>query len=369
MTSQFHIVTAIKPEAKLADLLSQTPMWDAEFSDRPVGRDGLKFNSAGVCHDGLQFDVDEHGWERMLGDVGAPTSYFSDRSSTLKAMALAEHVGGDDLGRAPKLILRDNKLFSISRGDLINLPVTEILTAIREELGTEGESLTVARIDRDAGRLEVDLVSPTKAIQVRRGDIVRAGIHILHDRYGKQATVIEAYIYRLLCLNGMTRRECPAYGGVARTRRLPVGYPKGRELQLNQVRCLTRQHWNGLQSQLEEMRASSDRAVHVEELLARSIQRARISARTMMPRLLAAWELEGSENTYFGAVNALTRVATHDRELSRRQRRMLAALGGLLAFSRVHLCPRCYSVLTGDSGGTEDVAANALQLDAPRASP
>jgi hypothetical protein len=72
----------------------------------------------------------------------------------------------------------------------------------------------------------------------------------------------------------------------------------------------------------------------------------------MMPRLLEAWRVEGEENTHYGAVNALTRVATHDLDLSERQRRVLAALAGILAFSEVHLCPRCFSVLgTAVAGG------------------
>jgi hypothetical protein len=76
----------------------------------------------------------------------------------------------------------------------------------------------------------------------------------------------------------------------------------------------------------------------------------------MMPRLLAAWRVEGSETTHYGAVNALTRVGTHDQELSDRQRRVLASLGGLLAFSNVHICPRCFSVLGTASDEAEEAA-------------
>jgi hypothetical protein len=71
----------------------------------------------------------------------------------------------------------------------------------------------------------------------------------------------------------------------------------------------------------------------------------------MMPRLLAAWRTEGEENSHYGAVNALTRVATHDLDLSERQRRVLASLAGILAFSEVHVCPRCFSVLGSSLAG------------------
>ena len=65
-----------------------------------------------------------------------------------------------------------------------------------------------------------------------------------------------------------------------------------------------------------------------------------------MDRLLRAWRDEGAEDTYYAAVNALTWVASHDSELSNRQRRVLSLLGGMLAFSGVHICPRCFSVLS-----------------------
>jgi len=43
-------------------------------------------------------------------------------------------------------------------------------------------------------------------------------------------------------------------------------------------------------------------------------------------------------------------VATHDPELSPRQRRVLSLLGGLLAFSGVHICDHCFSVLSAPTG-------------------
>ena len=81
-----------------------------------------------------------------------------------------------------------------------------------------------------------------------------------------------------------------------------------------------------------------------------------MSPNRLMPRLVAAWKQEGAEDTHYGAVNAITRVATHDPELSRRQRRMLTLLGGLLAFSNVHICEKCFTVMTTRSEADEPVS-------------
>lgn len=50
----------------------------------------------------------------------------------------------------------------------------------------------------------------------------------------------------------------------------------------------------------------------------------------------------------FAAVNTITYVATHQQDLSFRQRQTLARLGGLLAFQRVHVCPRCHNAVVGN---------------------
>jgi hypothetical protein len=84
--------------------------------------------------------------------------------------------------------------------------------------------------------------------------------------------------------------------------------------------------------------------VDVESVFDRWLSRARLS-RQLRVRLMQAWRDEGAESTQYGAVNAITRVATHDAALSRRQRQMLASLGGLLAFSELHICSQCFSVL------------------------
>jgi hypothetical protein len=227
---------------------------------------------------------------------------------------------------------------------------------VAESLGNSADGLTVSRIDETDGRLELDLVSGVKALEIRRGDVVTAGLHIEHSRYGGQATQIQSFVYRLVCGNGMMRRECVSSEGIVRTRKLPANHPRAKELLLDQVRRLTARTWDGLEPQLRELRATSERPADVRSLLRQWAMRARISTRTtdagrtLMDRLLRAWRAEGAEDTTYAAVNALTWVASHDPDLSPRQRKVLALLGGLLAFSGQHLCPRCFSVLSDTAG-------------------
>jgi hypothetical protein len=337
----------------LSGLVNESEGWDSEFSEVPTTDDRLEFLPNGVMHKGQLIPIDQLCRRRLLDKFNAPWRYFEKHSPRFQAAALAEHATRGDFGRKPTLVLRGGELVTIVRGDLFTLPNADVIRAVGEALGDEGEELSATRIGGDSENLDLELVSPSKAVEVRPGDIVQSGLHVVHHRFGNHATVIEAFIYRLICSNGMTRRECVGEHQ-SRTRKLPVGFPNNRELQMKQVRRLTQQSWNGLQAQLDAFQATSNRPARVEELLTRWLQRARISAQAMLPRLLAAWRQEGEENTHYGAVNALTRVATHDPELSERQRRVLASLAGLLAFSQVHICDRCFSVLARSTADNAD---------------
>lgn len=319
---------------------------DAAISQIPLDAQELQFGPEGVVVMGRLIPTDQIMRNRLFLKIGAPAGYLETHSSTFQAEALSIHASRGDFGQRPTLVLRDGELMTIIKGELYALPNADTIRAVEEELGDEGKSLIVTRLENTNERLDVELVSPSKEVSVRPGDVVRSGLHITHERFGNQATQVEAFVYRLVCSNGMTRRECAHDGSQgARTRKLPSNSPNNHELQMSQIRRLVRRNWDLLESQLGALRATSERAANVEEMLTRWLQRARISIDNMLPRLLAAWEEEGAERTQYGAINALTRVATHDLTLSQRQRRTLASLAGLLAFSEVHICQTCFSVL------------------------
>jgi hypothetical protein len=314
--------------------------------------------------------MDQGAWNRLFAKAGAPVTYLAERSIDLRIVALREHLAQGDLGTSPRPILLNGHLFTLHSGNLVELTHAELLGAITDALGNHADRLVVSRTHQADGRVELELVSSEKALEIRPGDVVTAGLHIEHSRYGEQATQIQTFVYRLICANGMMRRECVATQGIVRTRKLPVHHPQAKELLLDQVRRLTARTWGGLEPQLLELQATSARRADVPALLRQWAQRARVSirttdtGRTIMDRLLNAWRTEGQEDTYYAAVNAFTRVASHDAELSQRQRRVLSLLGGLLAFSGAHICPHCFSVLS-DSMGASGLAANWDRSEAP----
>jgi hypothetical protein len=360
----------IQQTMRLQELLTWAPEWDAEF----FVADGIPVELLAMAESGLtlgknRLAIDQTVRNRLFEKAGAPWGYMSERSIDVQMLALTDHLRQGAFGSSPKIVTRDGQLFTLVSDKLIQITHTDVLSAVADPLGAAADDLSVSRIDRVDGRIELELVSPRKAVEIRRGDIVQAGLHITHSRFGDQATQVQTFTYRLLCTNGMTRRECAPTEGLARTRRLPVAHPHGKELQLDQIRRLTAHAREKLEPQLEELRSTAERPADAKQLLKTFLQRARISTRisdrsegdpraTMMDRIVRAWRDWGSEDTYYGAVNALTRVGTHDLQLSARQRRTLSMLGGVVAFSGSHLCPRCFSVLSENSGAVAEHATN-----------
>ncbi len=358
-------IRAGKHLKSLADMQPDIRSLDEEYT---LG-DSVSAGSFDVTEDTAIFGTNRHSLGedtllRLLGDAGAPTSYLDKMGLPLRILAIRQHIGRGDLGQTITPVFRRGQLITLQNSRLVGLTNGEVMSAITDSIGAEAGSLMVTKVESFDDRLALDLVSPLKAIEPRKGDVVQAGLHVEHSRFGGGATQIHGFNYRLVCLNGMMRRECVSAEGIVRTRKLPADHPNAKEMTLDQIRRLTARTWQNLGHQLAEFRTTTARRADAPQLLRQWFQRARMSTRvtdvgsekkrTVMDRLLLAWrEHNGGEETVYGAVNALTWVATHDEELSARQRRALSLLAGLLAFSGAHICPRCFSVLH-DPGTSDD---------------
>lgn len=349
MREQVNTLIEKRPNAR--QLCEHAHQWDREFTEvGPVATDSVRATESELIFGNDSIAVDQAARGRLFDQLGAPSAYLQHRSVSIQTDIINEHLRQRSFGGNPCIVLRDGEFFKICQRDLVELHHAEAIGAVVESLGEDADNLFVTKINRDAGNIDVELVSPTMAIEVRQGDVVQAGLYISHSRFGDRATQIQSFIYRLVCRNGLVRRECVSSQSLARTRKLPTTNPRAKELQIDQIRRLTGATWQKLGPQLAELRSTAERRTDARQLLKTWLQRARVSTRTtghppddpratVLDRLLHALRTWGEEDTYYGAVNALTYVGTHDFGLSARQRRMLSDLGGVL-HSRAHTSAR-----------------------------
>jgi Domain of unknown function (DUF932) len=338
----------------IPDLMKSTLEDDATFEEIVVPVTALNFDGDQIRVEGRSLNFGVEARKRTYKAITAPAEYLGGLSPQTQSVVLSDILRRGDWGKQVNVAVQRNEVYTLCRGNLIRLRKHEVIAAAIDALGENGQTLTPTRIGTEGDVLDIEFATPRKSVDVQRGDTVQAGFHIFHSIFGEQATVVEMFTFRLVCTNGMIHRNCPAQSGVGRTRKLSVHHPNGRELQMEQVRRLTKQAWESLEPILSELQATRERKADVEGLLTGWLHRARISTEAMMPRLREAWQQDGGENTQYGAINALTRVATHGDRLSARQRRVLSSLAGLLAFSNVHICPRCFTVLSQGTTRGED---------------
>ena len=279
-------------------------------------------------------------------------------SSAFQAAILNEHASRGHFGFVADLVVRVDQIVSPAQRTTTysRWNMRAVLSAVIVGMGREADNLIIHRVEFDDFHFEVILISPSQAIEVRRGDVVQSGLRIVHHRFGGPATIVEAFIYRLVCTNGMTRRICIREdpSSRSRARKLPAHYATARARQMDQISGLSEHIWKSLQAKLDAFKATTERPAEVHHLLTRFLERARLSPKKLMPSLERAWRNEGSEDTIFAAVNALSNVATHDQGVPVRQRRALAVLAGFLAFQKDHLCGRCWSILAGPATDNQD---------------
>ncbi|MCC7144501.1 MAG: hypothetical protein IT349_20580 [Candidatus Eisenbacteria bacterium] len=212
--------------------------------------------------------------------------------------------------------------------EAVNVVFSSIPTSARPEV--RGLSITEHGVS-----LTVLSRQTTAAVAV--DDLVEAGLNVLCAALPAASVAVTPYYHRLRCLNGMVQREC---GAPAHFSFDPL------DAHLSAVEETTKRLWCDLPARLGALRALPGAAANVPSLLQDIARRAALSPRRVMPRLLAAWQEEGSAPTEWGAVNAITRVATHATDIAPAEREALTRMGATLAFRRTHICGDCARPLT-----------------------
>ena len=315
---------------------------------------GVKVADGRVKTKDSEFRLDDAGFRRLANQLHAPVDYLARLTPRLRDGLLNHHLremGQSERGlkdASSRIVHRDGLFINLGRTDLHTLGAHEVLNAVRDGFGGDAETFEAMVPDIRDEAFSLDLVSPRISAEVRRGDVIQAGVRIEHAHTGERATTIMAFVMRVVCTNGMIQRECVGSRETTRTRRLNADRGDAAILQTDQVRRLTEEVKKGLGTKLEAIRKLADQRAD-EAQLAKFLGQARMHSRAIMDQVREAWAVEENERTAFGLFNALTRLATHGTSLSDRQRGMLARLAGIYANRDTHVCPKCFSALNSPS--------------------
>lgn len=277
---------------------------------------------------------------------------------------LREHLGGIVFkcvkaeGRrgknAPEVIrvtcTSQGSVLGLAPHHLVRLSNIEVVELIEQTIPANIMSeMVCAQLSLTPTAFELDFYTRQSSVEPRPGDVLYGGVSIRHSQAGCSPTVVLGYIHRLVCTNGMTQRVC-LNAKPARTKR--AASENARELALIAMRDQIMGAFAQLEHRLAGIKQLTEHPLDINELPETLRRRWSINRRIAAEIAVALRNDEfGRTYTEYDLVNALSRVATHNRELAPRYRHHLALAAGMFAQRRIHQCPRCGTWLRV---GTED---------------
>ena len=154
------------------------------------------------------FDINEIAHEQIASRVGIPQKYY-DRMRREAPHLLNENVNHWFARTPEKRMIRTlsgtaRAFLSDRYRPLDNLDMAQTVLPVLHDMGVRVESSALT--DR---RLYIKAVTPKMTAEVKKGDVVQAGIVVSNSEVGLGSVKVEPMVFRLVCSNGLI---VPDYG-------------------------------------------------------------------------------------------------------------------------------------------------------------
>jgi len=151
---------------------------------------------------GERFPVNNYAHGQVASRLGIPKKYY-DRLKEEAPLLLARNVNWFFNNKPEERMIRTldgraRAFLSDRYRPLDNIELVEAALPKIQDAGCEIKSCEVTE-----RRLYVQAVTPRIEFEVKRGDVVQAGIVISNSEIGAGSVKVEPMVFRLACLNGM----------------------------------------------------------------------------------------------------------------------------------------------------------------------
>lgn len=262
--------------------------------------------------------------------IKVPQGLYRRCSDSLKGQILAEFASGEDRFG---VVVRKDKADALIRSQDLFIPALSVVDKIVEVMG---DKATFGQIGLNKGVFDLEVLSSEVTAEPRKGDISRGGVAV---RFGQFEGInyrvsVGSFIYRLVCQNGLMRRESENHFVLKRLRL--------QEEALNQIGMLVTQTVESVQNLYMKEYAES---VNVPVIDSTSILRV-IAKEMGVPAELVEGLLDliptlPEKPTYYDLTNLVTTYA-NQHEWARRR---LLYTGGRIVDQSVVRCSACHRAL------------------------
>lgn len=247
--------------------------------------------------------------------------------------------------------LSAGQVVGFANAELVTLSNRQVIEAI--EAGTSQLSMKEATAtlsgDTLAAAWELNVVFPFVRVQPRKGDFVLGGLTIKHSPAGLNGTQVLNYLYRLTCRNGSTVPICTGSKRL-RIRRLREQQFADQEV-IDRLGQVIAQGADEIDKMLTAVANLDSQKVDPIETLNQIALKHRVS-NSVRNRLLEALSRDEAgpvardRASMYDVWNAVTRVATHDRDLlTDSVQERLSVFSGAYSQQSIHTCPTCRRIL------------------------
>ena len=164
----------------------------------PTGEMG--FDSGSRC----EFSVTDHTHGQIASRLDIPAKYYKKMRSEAPAL-LAANVNNWFHSKPERRMLRtlDGTARAILSERYRRLDNFDLASAVLPVLAEMGEGLHIVSTELTESRMYIKAVNKRVELEVKRGDVVQAGLVISNSEIGLGSLKVEPLIYRLICENGM----------------------------------------------------------------------------------------------------------------------------------------------------------------------
>jgi len=154
------------------------------------------------------FPVTDHAHSQIAARLDIPAKYYN-RMKAEAPRLLAANVNEWFATKPERRMVRtlDGEMRAFLSDRYRRLDNFDLAEAVLPILAEMGEGIRIVSTELTDSRMYVKAINERLELEVKRGDVVQAGIVISNSEIGLGSLKVEPLIYRLICENGMVAQD------------------------------------------------------------------------------------------------------------------------------------------------------------------
>lgn len=155
-----------------------------------------------------QFPVTDHAHSQIAARLDIPAKYYNRMKAEAPEL-LAANVNEWFRSKPERRMVRtlDGEMRAFLSERYRRLDNFDLAEAVLPILAEMGEGIRIVSTELTNSRMYIKAINERLELEVRKGDVVQAGIAISNSEVGLGALKVEPLIYRLVCTNGMIAQD------------------------------------------------------------------------------------------------------------------------------------------------------------------